>query len=339
MSDFTPNPLLDITEGAFTPGAFSSITGRLLEYYTVQAAGEITSQPGLTGFQLQGRPAPSTLQVWVVDTDFDPDPTTGVPDGVELTVITSGTPNVTQVRVNLLNGWCQLHSDNAGLVVACLYDEYGANYSLTNVRRIATEAINEDIEAIVTPIVEAEVADTVPGEVATQIAPVQADLDVAEADIVALQAMFSTDSVLCDTIGTTTAGWGSTDTKVVRFTNVTTTGTAATGASTAATGTTITINTTGLYHVTGVCRYGASGSPSLVVTVNSSALTTDPFQASINGGRFYWQHEGSTGLRNSATISGLLYLTATDVVRLHGLGTTQALHADWRFELRPIFLG
>jgi hypothetical protein len=172
------------------------------------------------------------------------------------------------------------------------------------------------------PDVSALIAAEVPGEVASQLA-----------------SLLSTDSVLCDTIGTTTAGWGSTDTKVVRFTNVTTTGTAATGASTAANGTTITVNTTGLYHVTGVCRYGAAGSVSLVLTINSSDLTTDPFQASINGGRLYWQHEGSTSLRNSATISGLLYLTATDIIRLHGSGTNQALHADWRLELRPIFLG
>jgi hypothetical protein len=278
-----------------------AISGRTIEQELTVA--ELDELPGVYGVQLLDGIIQTTLTV-----------TENVTGGSVFVQVTEP-PLAGQVAVRYTSG-----ISPRGLLIFNVADD--ATNVLVEYEGAGTVSNLENITALASAAAVDEVNAVVPGEVTSQLATI-----------------ISSDSVLCDTIGTTTGGWGSTDTKVVRFTNVTTTGTAATGASTAANGTTITVNTTGLYHVTGVCRYGVSGSPSLVITVNSSDLTSDPFQTSINGGRLYWQHEGSTGLRNSTTISGLLYLTATDVVRLHGAGTTQALHADWRFELRPIFLG
>ena len=137
------NTIYDITADPGT-GAFSSIENRETEFYDVSDSWpDDVPTPGFIGFQLDARPDPDSLELWIVDSDYlDTDVGVGFDsddDGQSLEIITSGTPNSSQARLYPVMGWLEFHSDNLNLTVAALYDSWGSNYN----RRTLLQLIND----------------------------------------------------------------------------------------------------------------------------------------------------------------------------------------------------
>lgn len=129
-------------------------------------------------------------------------------------------------------------------------------------------------------------------------------------------------------IGDTPNGHGSTNTRIRRWTNTTTTGTDITYADSATAGMTLTINTTGFYVMTytdansgAACNFGWSiNSAQLTTSVNSITVAN----RLIEGGT-------TTGLQGNCSAGA--YLTAGDVIRTHTDSTTNLATATGQFRI------
>lgn len=131
------NPIYNDTEDPFSPGAFSAITLREPEQY--QVSGSIPEHPGMYGFQLQDRPAIGTLQIYEFDTDL-PDTDS---EKKQYEIITSGSPNASQVQVDLVTGWCRFHVDNSGKEMVTEYDSYGSANSKENINKLIDKRLRD----------------------------------------------------------------------------------------------------------------------------------------------------------------------------------------------------
>lgn len=167
-----PNPVYDTTEDPFNPNSFSDITGRDPEYYQVR--NDYTEHPGFCGFQLQDRPSISTLRIFNGSDSDDSNDSNMF--GTELTVIQTGTPNASQVKVNPNNGWCQVHTDHLLQYFIATYDSRGTNNAFDSVEQKVADSIGNQIEEEVAAIVPGAVSDAItaatPGIVSSAIAAI-----------------------------------------------------------------------------------------------------------------------------------------------------------------------
>lgn len=134
-------------------------------------------------------------------------------------------------------------------------------------------------------------------------------------------------------IADTGNGHGSTNTKIRRLTNATTTGTYITRATSAADGDSYTINKDGPYGIT-YNDYHTSGSGQCGVSVNSNQLTTDGY--SITAAHRY-SFMGSSDAANQCQ-SFTAWLQVGDIVRMHN-GATLPDGNNARVQFRIIYLG
>ncbi len=111
-------------------------------------------------------------------------------------------------------------------------------------------------------------------------------------------------------------GLGSTDNRIRRFTNSSSTGTAITVADTAANGTTFTINENGVYSIAYTEVF--AGNSYFTISINSANLTTNASALPV-GERFGL--ESTPGSSYGSTLTQVLTLSAGDVVRAHVEGT------------------
>lgn len=143
--------------------------------------------------------------------------------------------------------------------------------------------------------------------------------------------------IIFDTIGTTTAGWGSVRTKVARFTNLTTVGTDLTGAQSSTNGDSISCNVAGLYLLEGNIVSNSSSRSTIIITKNAADYTTDPIGSQITGTLIRGeQATASDTTGNAIPISRLCVLAVNDILRLHGRGVDQAFHAEAYFQMTRI---
>lgn len=122
---------------------------------------------------------------------------------------------------------------------------------------------------------------------------------------------------------TTGNGWGSTNTRIRRFTTtLVNTGADITYADSAANGASFTINATGIYAMT----YGDSHSAAAGwgISVNSSQLTTDVDNITAANRLLYWYLTAANDTVSGSTIA---LLSSGDVIRPHGYGTSSTTTA------------
>lgn len=126
-------------------------------------------------------------------------------------------------------------------------------------------------------------------------------------------------------------GHGSTGTKIRRFTNSSTTGTAVTYADSATNGATFTINETGIYSVTYFDTTSASGY--LGISRNASSLTNDVQNLALaeKVGVVY-----NFGTNVIQTVAVTLKLNAGDVIRAQTEGTANATGTSCVFRIAKI---
>lgn len=153
----SPNPVLDSTEDPFNPNSFSDVTGRDPETYQVR--NDYTEHPGFVGFQLQDRPSISTLRIYN-GSDSDDSNDSNI-YGTELSVIQTGTPNASQVKVSATSGWCQTHIDNLNMYFIAVYDSRGTNN--------AFDSVDQRVESVVQPLINAAVDAAVDAVIATEV--------------------------------------------------------------------------------------------------------------------------------------------------------------------------
>lgn len=135
------NPVIDITEHPAVPGQFADVTGRNPEVHLI--VGDFPTNvpaPGFVGAQLDDRPSPTTVSLYLSETETPP-----TDFGTPLEIIPSGTPNASQVRLYELRGWTQLHADNLGKYLVAVYDSRGSNASVRNMRRLVEELALESL--------------------------------------------------------------------------------------------------------------------------------------------------------------------------------------------------
>ncbi len=151
--------------------------------------------------------------------------------------------------------------------------------------------------------------------------------------------VIGTSYIILDTIGTTTAGWGSANTKVARFANLTTVGSDLTATQSATNGDSIAVNTAGGYLVEAGGYYDNSGVRiCLVATKNTNDGTTDPIASTING--IFARSstaDSSPDLGGGPSLSRVIVLSANDVIRIHGRGSNQGIHAEWYFQIMRLW--
>ena len=131
----------------------------------------------------------------------------------------------------------------------------------------------------------------------------------------------------------TTNGFGSTNTKIRRWTTaITNTGSDITYADSSTLGATFTINTTGLYSIDYTDQFNAADI--LGISLNSSQLTTSIISITAADAIIYT----SSSDANEVTDVGItLTLVATDVIRCHAGGAvTGAVPARARFHMTRI---
>jgi hypothetical protein len=115
----------------------------------------------------------------------------------------------------------------------------------------------------------------------------------------------------------TANGYGSTNTKIRRFTNiVNNVGADITYADSATLGATFTINTNGVYSVSYCEQYTASAQ--VGISINSTQLTTNVNNISTTD---ILSAATTSAANNGATAAATFYATATSVVRAHTQGT------------------
>jgi hypothetical protein len=146
--------------------------------------------------------------------------------------------------------------------------------------------------------------------------------------VVGMPGRISQNSVVKVTTGN---GHGSTDNKVRRFTNVSTTGTAITRASSAGNGDTFTINEDGLYSGVYNDTYSAA-SEQIGITIDDNALTTSVSaqSSSIVAAR------GNTGTNAFCTVSFVRRLFVGQIVRCKTQGNADGASSATFFELCKI---
>ena len=115
----------------------------------------------------------------------------------------------------------------------------------------------------------------------------------------------------------TSNGYGSTNTKIKRFTNiVNNVGTDITYADSATLGGTFTINTNGVYSASYCEQFTASAQ--VGISINSTQLTTNINNISTAD---ILSAATTSAANNGATAAATFYATATSVVRAHNQGT------------------
>lgn len=143
-----------------------------------------------------------------------------------------------------------------------------------------------------------------------------------------------TDSVVIVHTGN---GYGSTNTKIRRFTTaLTNTGTAITYADSATLGASFVINENGLYEIfyqevfssTSYTKFGAS--------LNSNQLTTDITGVTVSSRIFCASVGGAATTGDANSSSRVMLLNSGDIVRPHGLGVTTSTSDQTLFSLRKI---
>lgn len=152
-----PNPVIDSTEDPFNPNSFSDITGRDPETYQVR--NDYTEHPGFVGFQLQDRPSITTLRIYN-GSDSDDSNDSNI-YGTELSIIQTGTPNASQVKVNAANGWCQTHIDNLNMYFIAVYDSRGTN--------TAFDSVDSRVDQVIGTLVDDAIAEAIAGPIQTAI--------------------------------------------------------------------------------------------------------------------------------------------------------------------------
>jgi hypothetical protein len=115
-------------------------------------------------------------------------------------------------------------------------------------------------------------------------------------------------------------GFGSTNTKIVRFSNIQkNVGTAITYADSSTLGGSFTINEAGVYSIS--CGIRSNSSSTYVgVTLNSTALTTDVWNSANNNFRLCLSDTPGAGF--STACSATVYCQPGDVLRVHGDGAS-----------------
>ena len=175
----SPNAVIDSTEDPFNPNSFSDVTGRDPETYQVR--NDYLEHPGFVGFQLQDRPSISTLRIYN-GSDSDDSNDSNI-YGTELSVIQTGTPNASQVKVNPNNGWCQTHIDNLNMYFIAVYDSRGTNNGFDSVEQKVADSIGtqvaDQVNAIVPGVVSSQVSTAIAG-------PIQDAIDASSAALDAL---------------------------------------------------------------------------------------------------------------------------------------------------------
>ena len=133
---------------------------------------------------------------------------------------------------------------------------------------------------------------------------------------------------------TTGNGYGSTNTKIRRFTTtLTSAGTAITYADSAANGASFTINETGLYAMCLVDGLTV-GDTRVGISINSTELTTD-IQSIASANIVAWSHATAA---SSESVGRTMRLVATDVVRVHtqGAANSNATAQTSRFSISKV---
>lgn len=132
--------------------------------------------------------------------------------------------------------------------------------------------------------------------------------------------------------GSTTAGWGSTNTKIrIYTTSEKSTGSDITYASSSTAGSSFTINTTGCYEIS-FGDSAASGAMQIGISVNASSLTTSLNSLTYAQGKRAYSNP--TGQYHGSTT---LYLTAGDIVRGHGDATSAITTGNVYLHIKRIF--
>lgn len=147
----------------------------------------------------------------------------------------------------------------------------------------------------------------------------------------------SGDFAKLDTIGTTTAGWGSSSTKVARFVNTAVRGNDLSITQSATLGDSITVNTAGEYLVEGLIVVdGTAVILANIITKNAVDFTTSPEGNQIAGtiARGQGNHTITPGGANP--ISKIVTLVVNDVLRLHGAGSFQDYHSEAYFQITRV---
>lgn len=140
-----------------------------------------------------------------------------------------------------------------------------------------------------------------------------------------LALTFASSQVVCDSPN----GHGSTNTRIRRFTNATTTGTDITYADSATNGASFTINTAGVYVITYTDNYTA-GFTNHGISLNSANLTTSVQSLSASE-RLIMTSSPSANVFGSVSIC--VRLAASDVIRPHTAGQNDLTASTGQFRI------
>lgn len=136
----------------------------------------------------------------------------------------------------------------------------------------------------------------------------------------------------------TQAGYGSSATNIIYFTNTNVVGSDLSIANDSINGARIIVNTTGGYFVEGANYYDTSPSNiTSVISKNSSNLTTDPLGTVIDGTIIRYQVANSTYTFNGQPISKIVTLTSGDIIRYHGRGNYATDNAEAYFQVTRLW--
>ena len=128
------------------------------------------------------------------------------------------------------------------------------------------------------------------------------------------------------------SNFGSTNTKIIRWTNaLVNTGTAITYADSATLGTTLTINEDGIYSIHFALPYSSTGR--IGISKNSAQLTTD-IQLITAADALIMTDSGTSGVTMTASWTG--FLQSGDVIRMHAQGGTLLNQTIDRFVITKV---
>jgi hypothetical protein len=134
---------------------------------------------------------------------------------------------------------------------------------------------------------------------------------------------------------TTPNGWGSTNTKIARFTTVqSSTGTDITYADSATLGASFTTNRAGLYQVYLNGPFGATAALKIGASVNTTTPTTDLDSITASSRILYGQWDNS--VNQGWSLSRVMYFNAGDVIRPHGNGANLGTSPIAVFAVRKV---
>jgi len=129
------------------------------------------------------------------------------------------------------------------------------------------------------------------------------------------------------------SNWGSTNTKIPRFQNVSVVGSDLVTTQSATDGDSITISTTGGYSVEACTQYDGGAANYDVIVKNGSQLSTDPAGNNITGTLV--RCVGPAG--GASVLSRIVPLTAGDVIRLQGRGSNANYSSVWYFQITRLW--